>query len=266
MKNIFIEGIQGMGKSTLLQALIEKTSGYQVCHEGDYSPIELAWCTWMTENEYQAVWNRYPTLHKEIQDNTTKEGTHYIVSYTKILTDIPNFHKDLEQFEIYNGRKPLSEFEQIILSRYQKFCETGYIFECSFLQNIVECLILFYQLSDDEIIAFYQKLYGLMPKEHFLLLYLYSDNLEESTQIIRKERSDGQGNELWYPLMLEYLTQSPYGKQHNYKGFDDLIHHFRHRQQVELRILNEIIQNRAITLPAKQWDIEKILNIAATCP
>lgn len=255
-----------MGKSTLLQALTEKTSGYHVCYEGDYSPIELAWCAWMTENEYQAAWNRYPTLHKEIQVNTIKEGTHYIVSYTKILTDIPGFHKDLEQFEIYNGRKSLSEFEQIILSRYQQFCGTGYIFECSFLQNIVECLILFYQLNDNEILAFYQKLYDLIPKEHFLLLYLYSDNLQESTQIIRKERSDEQGTELWYPLMLEYLTQSPYGKQHNYKDFDDLVHHFRHRQQIELRILNEIIQNRAIILPAKQWNLDELLNIAATCP
>ena len=255
-----------MGKSTLLQANAEKTSGYHVCHEGDYSPIELAWCAWMTEDEYQAAQNRYPTLQKEIQNSTVKEGTHYIVSYTKILTDIPGFHKDFEQFEIYNGRKSLPEFEQIILSRYQQFCGNGYIFECSFLQNIVECLILFYQLSDNEIIAFYQKLYDLMQKEHFLLLYLYSDKLEESTQIIRKERSDEQGNELWYPLMLEYLTQSPYGKQHNYKGFDDLVNHFRHRQQIELRILNEILHDRAIILPAKQWNIDKLLNIAATCP
>ena len=45
MKNIFIEGIQGMGKSTLLQAIAERLPELHVCREGDYSPVELSWCT-----------------------------------------------------------------------------------------------------------------------------------------------------------------------------------------------------------------------------
>lgn len=41
MKNIFIEGIQGMGKSTLLNAILAEIPRYHVCREGDYSPVEL---------------------------------------------------------------------------------------------------------------------------------------------------------------------------------------------------------------------------------
>ncbi len=258
MKNIFIEGIQGMGKSTLLQALYNHAPGYQICREGDYSPVELAWCTWMTETEYVSMLERYPSMREEIRKNTIREDAHYIVTYTKILTDIPGFHKDLERFEIYNGRKSLTELEQIIMSRYRKFSGEGYLFECAFMQNIVEDLILFHQLNDEEIVAFYHKLYANMQKENFLLIYLYSDKIDTAIEIIRKERSDNLGNEFWYPLMMEYFRQSPYGKKNNLGSFDDLVAHLRHRQQIELRIIEEVIGKRAIILPAKKWKIEDV--------
>lgn len=268
MKNIFIEGIQGMGKSTLLQAIASKYPEYQVCHEGDYSPVELAWCAWLTKEEYEGVLGRYEAIREEIEKHTVIETMdvdnqpHYVVCYTQIITDISGFHKDLEQYEIYNGRKSFEEMQEIVLKRYERFFspdknesrKDSFLFECAFLQNIVKDLILFHQLSDDEIVDFYKKLYETVDKEKFTLLYLYDDNLEESTSIIKKERSDAQGNEMWYPLMLKYLVNSPYGKAHGYKDFGDMVAHFKHRQQLELRILNEVVGENAKMIPAREWD------------
>ena len=79
------------------------------------------------------------------------------------------------------------------------------MFECSFFQNIIENLILYYLLSDDEIVEFYRELYANLNQKDFLLLYLYSDNLEENIQTIKKERCDNLGNEVWYKLMLNYF-------------------------------------------------------------
>ena len=76
MKNIFIEGLQGMGKSTLLQAISQKAPEYHVCREGDYSPFELAWCTWMTEKEYRKSLQKFQSLRKEISMHTFREGEH----------------------------------------------------------------------------------------------------------------------------------------------------------------------------------------------
>lgn len=261
MKNIFVEGIQGMGKSTLLRSISAEIPGLHICREGDYSPIDLAWCTWMTKEEYDQLLNAYEPIREEIIKNTVKEDERYIVSYTKILTDIPNFHREAEKFEIYNGRKSLQELKKIVISRYQKFSENGYLFECCFFQNIIEDLILFHQLSDDEIVEFYRELYGCINKEQFLLLYLYSDQLEETIKIIRKERSDNQGNEIWYPLMLEYLIHSPHGMQHGYKDFQDMIAHFKHRQQLELRIISEIVGESAMILPAKNWKVQEVITL-----
>lgn len=251
MDNLFIEGIQGMGKSTLLGELAAKRPAYKVCREGDYSPVDLAWCGWMDQAQYKGILKRYETLREEIGANTFREGEHYIVTYTRIITDVPGFHRDLEQYEIYNGRKGLEELEQIVFGRYERFRDDGYLFECAFLQNIIEELILFQQLSDGEILDFYRRLYAVMPREHFRLLYLCSDKIEENIRIIQKERSDAQGNQLWYPMMMEYLINSPYGKRHGYGELADLIAHLRHRQQVELRIVREILGERARILPAK---------------
>lgn len=259
MKNIFIEGIQGMGKSTLVNSLFSAIPELHVCREGDYSPVDLAWCTWMSKEEYEAVLKRYEPIRDEIIKNTVQDQNHFVVSYTKIITDIPNFHKELEEYEVYNGRKSLQELKEIVFTRYRNFSETGYLFECSFFQNIMEDLILFHQLSDDEIVDFYRELYSQINREQFLLLYLYSDKLEETVKVIKKERSDNQGNELWYQLMMEYLIHSPYGKGHGYSAFEDMIAHFRHRQQLELRVIREIIGDRALILPAKEWKIEEII-------
>jgi len=262
-KNIFIEGIQGSGKSTLVQRLAQEMPELKVCHEGDYSPVELAWCTWMTEEEYQQVLERYETIRGEIINNTVEENDNYIITYTRIITDIPGFHKDLENYEIYNGRRSVEELKEIVLSRYEKFkndnTESNYLFECSFFQNIVEDLILFHKLNDDEIVEFYKRLYEKVDKESFRMIYIYSDDIAENIRTIKEERCDGAGNEMWFPLMLGYLKESPYGKEKGYHDFDDLITHFEYRQKVEMRIIEEVIGENVLVMPSKKWKMESIL-------
>lgn len=259
MKNIFVEGIQGMGKSTLVNRISREVPGLCVCREGDYSPIDLAWCTWLTKKEYEAVLEKYAEIKDEIVKYTVKENGHFVIAYTKVLTDILGFHKDLEQYEIYNGRKQFVEWKEIIFFRFKNFRDTGYLFECAFFQNIMEDLILFHECSDDEILDFYRELFEVVDKENFCLFYLYDENIEEILQVVKKERSDDAGNEMWYPLMMNYLKESPYGKKHQYEGFEDMVAHFRHRQMLEMRVIKEVLGDCAVVLPAKEWKMEEIL-------
>lgn len=259
MTNIFVEGIQGMGKSTLINGISKLLPKLHVCREGDYSPVDLAWCAWMSEVDYKAILLKYPEVESEILKNTMKEQEYYIVTYTKIKTEVLGFYKDLECYEIYNGRKSLSELKEIIFNRFRNFTETGYLFECAFFQNIVEDMILFHVLSDEEIIEFYRELFLLLDRKNFLLLYLYSDRLEENLQIIQRERCDEEGNEVWYQLMLDYIIKSLYGKKHGYSGEKDLINHLKHRQELELSIIKEVLGEHALILPAKEYDLEKII-------
>ena len=259
MLNIFVEGIQGMGKSTLVNQIHMNRPELWICREGDYSPVDLAWCTWMTKNEYDNILKKYNEIQDEIMKYTVEEDCHFIIAYTQILTDIPGFHKDLEQYEIYNGRKDFETWKEIVFSRFERFKKRGYLFECAFFQNIMEDLILFHEKSDDEIMEFYKKLFSLVDRNSFRLLYLYSDDVEEILQMVKKERSDNAGNEMWYPLMLNYIKESPYGKKHGVNGFDDMVAHFRHRQALELRVISEVLGDCAKVLSAKEWELEEIL-------
>lgn len=258
MKNIFIEGIQGSGKSTLVNNISKYETSLQICREGDYSPIDLAWCALMCKQEYDVALEKYKSLQDEIIKNTVVEQEQYVVTYTKIITDIPRFHKDMENYEVYNGRKAWPELKEIILTRFRNFTRAGYLFECSFFQNIMEDLILFHMLGDEEIVEFYEKLFELVDKQKFMLLYLQNDNLEENIEIIKKERSDNAGNELWYEMMLDYMASSPYGKKYGFSTFQDLVNHLKHRQELELYIIKKVIGENAIVLPAKEYDMEQI--------
>jgi len=260
MKNIFVEGIQGSGKSTLVNNIYKSKPGLNICREGDYCPVDLAWCAYMSKEEYEAVLEKYSPIKDDIVKNTVIEQEHYIVSYTKIITDIPGFHKDLENYEVYNGRKSWNELREIILTRFRNFIEAGYLFECSFFQNIMEDLILFHMLSDDEIIEFYGELFELVNKEKFMLLYLMNDNLDESINVIKKERSDEEGNELWYDMMLGYLADSLYGRRYGLRSFEDLVNHFKHRQELELTIIREVIGENAVVFRAKDYDVEQVMS------
>lgn len=261
MKNIFVEGIQGAGKSTLVNQICEAVPGIKVCREGDYSPVELAWCARMSKAEYEEILEKYPNLLEDIIKHTVWEKGYGIVMYTQIRTEQKEFYQELEGFEIYNGRRTLSEIKKIVFSRYDSFRETGYLFECAFFQNLVEDMILFHLLSDEEIMDFYRVLFQKVDKEQFFLLYLYSENVEENIQIVRKERCDEEGREVWFQMMLEYLENSPYGKENGCSTEADLIAHFRHRQQLELAIIQEILGEKAVILPSKKYDVKDIVKL-----
>lgn len=62
-------------------------------------------------------------------------------------------------------------------------------------------------------------------------------------------------------MMLEYLVNSPYGRKHGCSAFEDLIIHFKHRQELELSIVKEIIGKNAVILPAKEYDVNQIRSL-----
>ena len=161
--NYFIEGLQGAGKSTLVQKLSAHLPEHTVFREGDYSPVELAWCTYTTEAQYQNVLEQYPSLAEEIRAKTVTEGQHRIICYTQILTDVPDFHRNLEKLEIYNGNLDRESFEAVVLERFGRWNGEGQIFECSIFQNIIENQILYLGMKDEEILDFYRRLLADSP-------------------------------------------------------------------------------------------------------
>lgn len=55
------------------------------------------------------------------------------------------------------------------------------------------------------------------------------------------------------------LTTLPYGVKNGCSTFEDMIAHFKHRQKLEMRIIREMIGDRATILSAKNWKIDDII-------
>ena len=259
MKNIFIEGLQGTGKSTLTNRLSKELPQYHVYREGDTSPVELAWCSYMTKEQYEETLAKYPQFVSDIESRTIFEENMRITAYTQILTDLPEFYQYMEGYEIYNGRVDYESFRKIIIKRYSNLNTTGNISECSLFQNAIESMMLFYQLSDEEILQFYREVYKVLNQKQFILFYLSSNHITEDILQIKKERTDENGNEIWFSLMMKYLESSPYGMEHQYSCLEDLIKHLMRRKQLECRIISEVFGQNAIILEAKQYEIEECL-------
>lgn len=256
--NYFVEGLQGSGKTTFVKRLSDRLSDYKVFREGDHSPIELAWCAYVTEEEYGNVLRSYPTLDTEIKEKTVAEGDRRIICYTQILTDVPDFHKNLEKFEIYNGNLDKEAFENVIFERFRKWDGEGQIFECSIFQNIIENQMLYLRMPDDEILDFYRRLKDVLADKLYKIIYLDVDDIQGGIEVIRKERADDQGNELWFPLMLKYLEESPYGKEHGLTGLEGLLMHLERRKALEHRIIDEIFKENTIVVKSKDYTLNDI--------
>ena len=65
-------------------------------------------------------------------------------------------------------------------------------------------------VSDQEIVDFYKEISRVLSGRDFRILYLLTKDIRANINVIRKERSDDQGNEWWFPLMLGYFNNSPY--------------------------------------------------------
>lgn len=252
--NYLVEGLQGSGKSTLVGKLLEKHPDLNVYREGDYSPIELAWCALLSKEKYSEILNKYSDMRSAIEDKSHMENGKVIVCYTQVKTDRHEFYQELEQYEIYNGRKSLEEFKSIILDRYRSWNGDNSVFECSLFQNTVEDMLLYRNATDEEISDLYREIAKALEGKDFHILYLKANDIKANIDVIRKERSDDKGNELWFPLMLNYFDSSPYAVKNNVSGEQALLDHLSHRQDLELKLCSEFFPEQHTVLSSKGYD------------
>lgn len=253
--NYFVEGLQGSGKSTLVRKISEKYPYCTAIMEGDYSPIELAWCARMSEAQFSEVLVQWNDLRDQIRGKSHKEGNCWIVCYTQIKSENRDFYQQLENHEIYNGRTTFEEYKNIVLTRYRNWQGDGNIFECSLFQNAVEDMILFRDMSDEAILDFYKEVRSALNVKEYEIYYIESPDIKKNINTVRRERIDKEGNEIWFNMLMEYFINSPYAKKRFLKNYEDLLEYLRHRQTLELQICREIFDEKVTVIKSKAYNL-----------
>lgn len=251
-KIIFIEGNPGSGKTTfakrLAQSLTQKGFNVKMYQEGDLHPIDLAWCAILTKDEYQMILNHYPMLKDDMMKLTQTMDDLYVVAYTKVNHNIApqSFYQELSNHEIYRSPS-LQHFKEMHLKLWNRFVDTAlndtvYIFECVFIQNHINELILKFNLDKASIIQYFKDL--ITPLEVFnpYLIFIEQKNVEACIQHISHERKTDDSSKFkdWFDMVIDYFESMPYSKYLNYTDYTGIIQYFIDRQALTIDILKSI--------------------------
>ena len=260
-KCIMIEGLPGSGKTTFSKRLQKhfqsKKQRVVRYSEGDLHPLDLAWCAIVDEKTFEALCEKYDEVVEDIKKNTTAEDGMYIVAYTQVK--LPNHYKtfldDFGRYEIYRSHA-LSTFKSAHIKRWKQFAKnlqpnTIYVFECVFLQNHVNELLLKYGLDHEEMIDYFNELLeALLPlKPH--VVYIEQCDVKDRITFIANQRKTNN-RELykdWIEYVIDYFHRQPLSKEKGYLGLTGAFQYFETRQSVELSILPKLnTPSKVVTL------------------
>lgn len=275
-KLILIEGIPGSGKTTLSQMAAEylskkkKTSSYE---EGAAHPADLAWCACIPTMRFEEVLSQYPAYEDRIKQVMYQEGDYYIVPYTRFQIEDPKFYSLMESFEVYDNRVGVNAFMDLHLKKWINFAkqsravDENIVFECAFLQNHINELLLFHCSEKQEIKEYLLRLISTVKELKPVLIYLNQPDVGETLRRVAEERINEKGEQIWCDRVIEYIQNAPYGKKLGLSGFEGMITYFDNRKQLELNILQELLMETYILDNEEyQWDIvwEKLKAILDT--
>jgi hypothetical protein len=249
---IFIEGLPGSGKTTFARRLAGdlKEAGHRVIHfvEGDLHPLDLAWCARMTDKEFDAICQKYPTLAEELRMHSTIEEDIRIVAYTRVRHPDTNhaFYDDLEQYEIYKS-DDAKRFLQVHHDRWRRFNESFdkdaiYVFECIFLQNHINELILKHDTDFDGMTQYFQQLAGAIRGTNPLMVSIRQMDIETTLNrwINERRSTDPSRYRDWIDSVNRYLEGTRHGHRKGFVGEDGMLRYCHHRQALEQRLLDEL--------------------------
>lgn len=254
MKKIyFIEGLPGSGKTTIARKLSEylksKNEDVVSYNEGDLHPVDLAWISILTEMELNALIKRYPTLEKSIMENSRRFKDKYHLAYTqvKINHDTKDFYDYCLQYEIYNIDDVNIFFDEH-LNLWKVFLEENkgndkiFVFECIFMQNHINELLLKYDMSLENINKYYERFQELFVGIDVRLVYIKQLDVDNTLMRIAEERrtNDKTLYKDWIDHVIEYFEGSKYGKTKGYVGYEGALRYFKDRQDIELEVLKKL--------------------------
>ncbi|MDY0139829.1 MAG: hypothetical protein RBR50_09010 [Candidatus Izemoplasmatales bacterium] len=258
-KIYLIEGLPGSGKTTFARRLndflINENVLVKKYNEGDLHPVDLAWTAIFDDISFITLKNKYPELVSQFKDYLKKIDDLYYLAYTNIKIDVntKDFYDYCERCEIYKTRD-IEYFFSTHLRLWQEFLSEDleddyvYIFECIFLQNHINELILKYGLNEEEIIAYFKKFSKVFSGFDVNLIYINQNNPSKILQRITEERRTNN-KELyrdWIDHVIEYVEQKNISGISKYNGYSGVESFLIDRKKLEEKVLSKVSINTLV--------------------
>lgn len=264
-KLLLIEGIPGSGKSTISKRihayLEEKGIRSQLFNEGDLHPADLAWHACVPAGEFADLLAKHPGDREAVMRQTTMEEDYAIVAYTHIDTDNQELRRLLETYEVYDNRVPFERFGELHLQRWERFArsaaaEVGItLFECAFLQNHINELLLFQLADESAILAYMSRLLTTVLALNPVLLYLSQPDVRGTIEKVGDVRVNAQGEKEWLNACIAYIERSPFGKNRGLRGIEGSIAYFEQRKASELALLSKLpLTSYVVKNAERNWE------------
>lgn len=245
MKNqlILIEGIPGVGKSTMAKKIKEyldkKNIKSKLYLEGDFDhPADYECVAYFDEDQYNELLETFAVDEKMISDYVEIINTDYFVKYgmiheNKIFDQNEAFLRTLVSKDVYS--LPAEKFIQVTKNRWKKFVSATendpyiYIFECCFLQNSLTTLMAYHNHPKYLVKEHIENLSRIVKPLNPMMIFLGPKNIKDNFEFIKQKRSKE-----WYNFVEDYVTNQAYGKEKALKGYEGLITFYDHLHKLAL--------------------------------
>jgi DNA polymerase III delta prime subunit len=254
-KLYIVEGIPGSGKTStatwLAKELNEQGKNAHLFLEGDPKhPADYESVASLNENQINEIEMNFPF----IRNFTVHKGKWFFIPYASFSESNPDLHNALQKFDVYE--LSVADYCEVTLMRWQEFAELTegedkvYVLECCFLQNPFTFLLAKHNVAKEEIFAHIEKIAKKTTKLNPVILYFEQDNIKESLDRVRKERSEG-----WFQFISWYYTEQGYGQSRGIAGETGVLHFLEDRKKLEKEVLQNLpIKNLIINNSNFDWD------------
>ena len=265
-KTYFIEGIPGSGKTTYAQRLYDhlqsQGESVELYSEGYLHPIDLAWCSIIRTDKFNALTEKYSAYRDQILTHSKFMKDTVVTAYTKVKVDDQDsaFFDDFSPYEIYRT-KDFHHFRDTHLALWETFNDsheedTIYIFECIYLQNHINELKLKFSLAEDDMLEYFQQLLDKLSNFETTVFYIKPLNIKETfDRVIDERKSNNENYKDWIDSVIEYLEGTKLGKELGYIGYNGALRYFKYRQKLECNLLKKLAINKVIFEQHGDYDI-----------
>lgn len=252
-KLYILEGIPGSGKTTtamwLAKVLSEQGKDTHLFLEGNPEhPADYESVACLNENQLLELEKEFPF----IRDFAVNKDKWFFIQYASLSESNPDLHKALQKFDVYE--LSVENFCEVTLLRWQEFVELAetedkvYVLECCFLQNPFTFLLAKHNVSAEVIFTHIEKIAIKIANLDPVILYFEQDNIKESLDRVRKERS-----EEWFEFLTWYYTGQKYGQSQGLAGAPGVLHFLEERKRLEKRCLEQL-ESKSIILNNSNFD------------